>query len=73
MNQIVVAPEVMERIHELAAATERSDTELINEVLTGYLAADSRYVARLAERLAAAERGEFADDADVAALFAGLQ
>ncbi len=50
MNQIVVAPEVLERFHELAA--------------------DRRYVTILAERIAAAERGEFASDETVEQFFA---
>jgi predicted transcriptional regulator len=70
MNQIVVAPEVLERFHELAEATHRSDAEVIGEALTSYLAADRRYVATLSERLAAAERGEFASAETVERFFA---
>ncbi len=70
MNQIAVAPEVLERFHELACATQRSDAEVIDEALNSYLAADRRYVAILAERIAAAERGEFASDAVVDQFFA---
>lgn len=70
MNQIVVAPEVLDRFHELAEATHRSETEIINEALTGYLAADRRYVATLAARIAAADRGEFASDDELARFFA---
>lgn len=70
MNQIAVAPEVLARFHELATATHRSDTEVIDEALTSYLAADRRYATILAERIAAAERGEFASDASVERFFA---
>lgn len=70
MNQIAVAPEVLERFHELAEATHRSDAEVIDEALTSYLAADRRYVATLSERLAAAERGEFASTEAVERFFA---
>lgn len=70
MNQIAVAPEVLERFHELAAATHRSDAEVIDEALNSYLAADRRYVTVLAERIAAADRGEFASDAAVDRFFA---
>ncbi|MDO9244654.1 MAG: hypothetical protein Q8J67_02725 [Rhodocyclaceae bacterium] len=70
MNQIAVAPEVLERFHELAAATQRSDAEVIDEALTSYLAADRRYVATLTERIAAAERGEFANEEIVEKFFA---
>jgi predicted transcriptional regulator len=70
MNQIAVAPEILERFHELAAATQRSDSEVIGEALASYLAADRRYVALLAERIAAADRGEFASADAVERFFA---
>lgn len=70
MNQVVVAPEVLDRFHELAEATHRSEEEIINEALTGYLAADRRYAEILAERVAAADRGEFASEAEVTRFFA---
>lgn len=70
MNQIAIAPEVLERFHELAAATHRSDAEVIDEALTSYLAADRRYVTTLTERIVAAERGEFASDEVVENFFA---
>jgi predicted transcriptional regulator len=70
MNQIIVALEVLERFHELAKATHRSETEIINEALTGYLNADRRYVEKLTERVAAADRGEFASEEEVARFFA---
>lgn len=69
MNQIAVAPEVLERFHELAAATHRSDAEVIDEALNSYLAADRRYVTTLAERIAAADRGEFASEETVERFF----
>jgi predicted transcriptional regulator len=70
MNQIAIAPEVLERFHELAAASQRSDAEVIDEALNSYLAADRRYVAILAKRIAAADRGEFASDVAVERFFA---
>jgi predicted transcriptional regulator len=70
MNEIVVAPEVLDRFHELAEATHRSEAEIINEALTGYLTADRRYVEILATRIAAADRGEFASEEEVARFFA---
>lgn len=70
MNQIVVAPEVLDRFHELAEATHRSETEIINEALTGYLTADRRYVETLAARIAAADRREFASEEEVARFLA---
>jgi len=69
MNQIVVSPEVLDRFHELAEATHRSETEIINEALAGYLTADRRYVEILAARMDAADRGEFASEDEVSAFF----
>ncbi len=69
MPQVVVTPEVLDRFHELAEATHRSEAEIINEALTGYLAADRRYADILAKRVAAADRGEFASEAEVARFF----
>lgn len=68
MKQIVVSPEVLVRFRELAEATHRSEMEIINEALADYLATDSRYVALLAARVAAADRASFASEAE-AALF----
>lgn len=70
MNQIDVAPEVLKRFHELAAATHRSDAEIIGEALNGYLEADRHFVAILEERIAAADSGELASDETVAEFFA---
>lgn len=70
MNQVVVAPEVMERLHQLAEATHRSDAEVVDAALTSYLAADRHYVSVLAERIAAAERGEFVGDDELERFFA---
>lgn len=69
MNRIVVAPDVLDRFQELAEATHRSDAEIINEALTSYLAADARYVETLAARVAAADKGEFASEEEVARFF----
>lgn len=69
MNQIAIAPELLNRFHKLAEVTHRSESEIINEALTGYLAADRRYVETLTTRLAAADRGEFACDEAVERLF----
>lgn len=70
MNQIAVAPELLAGFHELAQVTHRSDAELINEALASYLSADHRYVSVLAERIDAANRGEFASDEAVDLFFA---
>ena len=70
MKQIVVFPEILDRFRVLAEATHRSETEIINEALAGYLATDSRNVELLAARVAAADRGDFATQTEVAQFFA---
>jgi RHH-type transcriptional regulator, rel operon repressor / antitoxin RelB len=70
MNQIAIAPEVLERLHELAKTTHRSDAEVIDEALNSYLAADRHYLKVLTERIAAADRGEFASEEEAARFFA---
>ena len=59
MNQIVIAPEVLERFHELATTTHRTDADLIDEALNSYLAADRHYLNVLLVRISAADRGDF--------------
>jgi len=62
---------IQRQFHELAEATHRSETDIIHEALTGYLAADRHYVEVLMQRVVAANRGEFASDSEVEAFFAG--
>ncbi|MBK6555233.1 MAG: hypothetical protein IPG13_15410 [Rhodocyclaceae bacterium] len=54
MNQIVIAPEVLERFHELATTTHRTDADLIDEALNSYLAADRHYLNVLLVRISGA-------------------
>jgi len=70
MNQIVIAPEVLEHFHELAKTTHRSDAEVIDEALNSYLTADRNYLQVLTARIAAADRGEFASDEETVRFFA---
>jgi len=70
MNQIVVAPEVLERFHELAEATHRNEAEIINEALIGYLRFEAARIAKIQSGMAQADRGEFLDDAAEDAFFA---
>lgn len=63
-------PEVLEHFHEIAETTHRDESEIINEALSSYLVADRRYAEILTARMAAADRGEFASEDDVARFFA---
>ncbi len=62
---------IQRQFHQLAEETHRSESDIIHEALTGYLAADRHYVEVLKQRVAAADRGEFASDGEVEAFFAG--
>jgi len=70
MNQVAVSAEVLRQFHQLAEETHRPEAEIINEALAGYLAADRHYVEVLRQRIAAADRGEFASDAEIEDFFA---
>ena len=69
MNQVVVAPDLLNEFHRLATESQRSDAEVINEALASYLAADRHYVATLAQRNEAADSGDFASEEEVGGLF----
>ncbi|MHB1237221.1 MAG: CopG family ribbon-helix-helix protein [Gallionella sp.] len=67
---LVIEQKIQQQFHQLAEETKRTESEIIHEALAGYLAADQHYVEVLKQRIAAADRGEFASDAEVAAFFA---
>ena len=71
MNEsIIIGREMQQQFHQLAKETHRSESEIIHEALAGYLAADRHYVEVLKQRVAVADRGEFASDEAVEAFFA---
>lgn len=67
---LVIEPKIQQQFHQLAEETHRTESEIIHEALAGYLAADRHYVQVLKQRVAAADRGEFASDKEVDAFFA---
>ena len=67
---LVIEQKIQQQFHRLAEETKRTESEIIHEALAGYLAADQHYVEVLKQRIAAADRGEFASDAEVEAIFA---
>lgn len=67
---LVIKQDIQRQYNHLAEETKRTESDTINEALAGYLAADQHYVEVLKQRVAAADRGEFASDAEVAAFFA---
>lgn len=71
MPSLTIEQGIQRQFHQLAEETHRSESDIIHEALTGYLAADRHYVEVLKQRVAAADRGEFASDGEVEAFFAG--
>jgi len=70
IESLIIEPEIKRQFHQLAEETHRTESEIIHEALAGYLAADHHYVEVLKQRIAAADRGEFASDEEVEAFFA---
>ena len=70
IESLIIEQEMQRQFHQLAKETHRTESEIIHEALAGYLAADQHYVEVLKQRVAAADRGEFADDSEVKAFFA---
>mgnify|MGYP003551637790 CR=1 FL=1 len=70
IDSLIIEPEMQRQFHQLANETHRTETEIIHEALAAYLAADHHYVEVLRQRVAAANRGEFASEKEVDAFFA---
>ena len=69
IKALVIEPEIKRQFHQLAEEMHRTESEVIHEALAGYLAADRHYVEVLKQRIAAANRGEFASDNEINAFF----
>ena len=70
IETLTIEQEMHQQFQQLAKETHRTETEIIHEALAGYLAADRQYVEVLKQRIAAADRGEFASDNEIEAFFA---
>ena len=70
IGSLIIEQEMQQQFHQLAEETHRTESEIIHEALAGYLAADHHYVEVLKQRIAAADRGEFASEEEVDAFFA---
>lgn len=70
IESLIIEQEMQRQFHQLAEETHRAESEIIHEALAGYLAADHHYVEVLRQRIAAADRGEFASNEEVEAFFA---
>ena len=70
IKSLIIEQEMQQQFHQLAEETHRTESEIIHEALAGYLAADHHYVEVLKQRIAAADRGEFASENEVKVFFA---
>ena len=70
IESLIIEQKIQRQFHQLAEETHRTESEIINEALAGYLAADHHYVEVLKQRVAAADRSEFASNEEVIAFFA---
>lgn len=70
IEPLIIEQEMQRQFHQLAEETHRTESEIIHEALAGYLAADHHYVEVIRQRIAAADRDEFASDEEVEAFFA---
>lgn len=69
IETVIIEQEFQQQFHQLAKETHRTEAEIIHEALAGYLAADRHYVEVLKQRIAAADRGEFASEDEVESFF----
>lgn len=67
---LIIESAIQRQFHQLAAEMHRTESDIIHEALTSYLAADRHYVEVLGQRIAAADRGEFANESEVESFFA---
>jgi len=65
-----VPAKLYQQLEDLARATERTKSYVTLEALSSYLAEQGWQVQDIEAGLAEADRGEFASDAEVAAVFA---
>lgn len=59
----------LDQIDAIAKAQDRSRNFVVNEAIDRYLAEERAWIAKVEERLAAAEAGDFAGDDEVDAVF----
>jgi RHH-type transcriptional regulator, rel operon repressor / antitoxin RelB len=64
-----IEPETKEKLEALAAATQRSKSWLVADAVRAYVEEQSWQVEAIRQGLAAIDAGDFADEAEVEALF----
>ncbi|MGL4637558.1 MAG: CopG family ribbon-helix-helix protein [Beijerinckiaceae bacterium] len=63
-------PELLDRLDQLAASTDRSRNWLLNRAFEDYLALQEWQIGKIEAGIAAADAGDFASDDEVEAIFA---
>lgn len=64
---IKISPELKDQLKELVQDTGKSEAELVEEALAGYITRQKAIIAKVKEGRAAADRGELVDQDDVEA------
>ncbi|PKD39283.1 CopG family transcriptional regulator [Methylomonas sp. Kb3] len=64
-----INPELKAQLSALAKQTHRDETELANQAIGNFIAWENGMLDKIKEGLAQADRGEFVDDAEMAAFF----
>jgi predicted transcriptional regulator len=70
--EVRVAPELEAKLANLAAQQGRDPSELIQDVLTRYLEDETSFLEAVERGIAAAERGEFIEEAEMDARVARM-
>lgn len=65
-----IRPDLKLQLDHLVEDSHRSESDLVNEAVTLYLAQQHGIIGRIQEGLAQAQRGEFVTDEDMEAFFA---
>lgn len=66
---VAIRPDLQTQLGNLATEMHRSESELVNEALESYLQRTQIYIARLKQRVAEADAGQFATDEEVENFF----
>ncbi len=64
-----IRSDLQTRLGSLATETHRTESELVNEALESYLQRTQLYIAKLKQRVAEADAGEFVSDEEMERFF----
>ncbi|MDD3884377.1 MAG: ribbon-helix-helix protein, CopG family [Gallionella sp.] len=68
---LAIRPDLKDQLDHLAEASQRSESELVNEALTLYLLQQHRIRAKIQTGLVQAQIGDFVTDEEMEEFFAG--